>query len=65
MTHQNQRRVLIQHILNRRQRGADAFVVGHFAIRHRHVEIHAHQHAFVFEVNVSYGFFVHGASPVN
>ena len=65
VTHQEERRALIERILDSRQGGADALVVGHFAIRHRHVEVHAHEHAFVFEVNVFYGFFVHLSPPVN
>ena len=59
VTHQEERRALVEHVLDGRQRCFDALVVGDLPLGHRHVEVHAHEHAFVFEVNVFYGFFVH------
>jgi hypothetical protein len=60
MAHQKERGSLIQNILNGRQGGFDALVVGHFAVCHGHVEINAHEHALAFEVEVFDSLFIHG-----
>ncbi len=63
MAHQKQRGALVQHILDSRQGGFDALVIGDLAILHGHVEIHAHQDALTFEIDISYSFLVHGMLP--
>lgn len=45
--------------MNGRKGGADAGVIVNFIARKRHIEIHAHQDAFVFEINIADSFFIH------
>ena len=47
-------------LLDRRQRGHDALVVGDLAILHRNIEIAAHKHFFAGDLNVVNGLFRHG-----
>ena len=56
VAHQHQPRpVLIQHRPDRRQRGADARVVGDLSVRERHVEVDPHQHRSPPQVELAQG----------
>ena len=52
MRHQDHSRAVLQQIADRRQGGDDTGIVLDHALLERHIEIHAHDHGFVFDVNV-------------
>ena len=56
---QHERRPVVEGVAQRRQRGSHASVVGHSAVRERHVEIDADEHAATSEVEVANGAFGH------
>lgn len=60
MTHQDQRGTLIQNIFDGRQRGLDSLVIGDGSILHGYVEVHTHDDALAFEIDVFNSLLVHG-----
>jgi len=54
---QDDRRAVVQRVLNRRQRRADARIVADAAVFHRHVEVDPDEHALSFQVEVADGQF--------
>ncbi len=63
VAHEHQARALAEHVLDGGQRGAQALVVLHLAVLHRHVEVHAHDHALALEVEVLDEELGHGRRP--
>jgi hypothetical protein len=60
MAHQDQRRTLVENVLNRWQRSPDSLVISHDAFGHGHVEVHAHQNTLALKANVTDGHLIHG-----
>ncbi len=61
MRTQDNGRAMVQQILNRRQSGANTGVIPHRTVLDRHVEIHPHQHLFVFYIYIFDGLFIEHA----
>ena len=59
MAHQHQTGALLQDVLKRGERGANALVVAHRSVLHRDVEIDPHQDAFALQIQVTNRLLVH------
>jgi hypothetical protein len=65
MADQNHRGVVIEQILNRRQRGANPGIVGDLPVLHRHVEINPHQHPLAGYLRITDCLFLHDSTSVS
>src|SRR4029453_1258495 len=63
MAHQDERTTMADYVLDRRQRGLDALVVGHNTVGHRHVEVHSHEDVLALEADVADGHLVQEVTP--
>ncbi len=64
VTHQHHGPALIDQVLNGRQCGTDASIIGHDAILEGHVEIDTHQHTLALHIYVANSFLIHGYARV-
>src|SRR5437870_2070096 len=59
MRHQHHRRAMVEQILNGRDGGANAGIIGDPAVFQRHIEIHTHQRPLAAPVDIADGLLPH------